>query len=111
MLIHLFPQNDVRLPLVEGDVEFSDITFAYPSRPGRLVFKHFSLRIPAGKKLCVALHYKITVRLKVQSDAGTSCALVGESGHGKSTVVNLIQKFYDVTDGKVCRCLLCTTAP
>ena len=33
--------------------------------------------------------------------AGTSCALVGESGHGKSTIVGLVERFYDTTDGKV----------
>ena len=33
---------------------------------------------------------------------GTSCALVGESGHGKSTIVGLVLRFYDAIDGKVC---------
>ena len=94
--------------MVEGDVDFSDITFAYPSRPERLVFKQFSLRIPAGENCYVVSTYGICGVVEVSfSVAGTSCALVGESGHGKSTVVNLIQKFYDVTDGKVCECLAC----
>lgn len=67
------------LPTVDGDIELENVTFAYPSRPSRLIFKSFNLSIPAG----------------------TSCALVGESGHGKSTIVGLLERYYDTTDGKV----------
>ena len=50
--------------MIDGDIELKSVTFAYPARPGRLIFKEFNLRIPAG----------------------TSCALVGSfcSNKGKS---------------------------
>ena len=64
---------------VDGQVQLKDVTFAYPARPGRLVFKQFSLDVPAG----------------------SSCALVGESGHGKSTIFALLERFYDPLDGQV----------
>ena len=66
---------------LEGRVELRRVAFAYPSRPQRLVLKEFSLTIAAG----------------------ASCALVGESGHGKSTIVGLLERFYDPVDGQVGR--------
>ena len=41
-------QKGARLPMVDGDIELQDVTFAYPSRPGRLIFKSFNLSIPSG---------------------------------------------------------------
>uniref|UniRef100_A0A0E0DF21 MDR-like ABC transporter n=1 Tax=Oryza meridionalis TaxID=40149 RepID=A0A0E0DF21_9ORYZ len=64
---------------VRGDIDFRHVDFAYPSRPDVMVFKDFSLRIRAGQ----------------------SQALVGASGSGKSTVIALIERFYDPLAGKV----------
>ncbi|KAG7669217.1 hypothetical protein Ndes2526B_g05515 [Nannochloris sp. 'desiccata'] len=69
----------LELKTVQGVVELRGVTFAYPARPEKPVFKNFSLVIPAG----------MTV------------ALVGESGSGKSTVVQLIERFYDPQQGAV----------
>jgi ATP-binding cassette, subfamily B (MDR/TAP), member 1 len=69
----------IELKTVEGVVELRGVTFAYPARPEKPVFKNFSLVIPAG----------------------TTVALVGESGSGKSTVVQLIERFYDPQQGAV----------
>ncbi len=63
----------------EGNVELHNISFAYPARPENPVFRDFSLRVPSGKTV----------------------ALVGESGSGKSTVVGLIERFYDPQQGQV----------
>ena len=62
-----------------ADIEFKDIEFSYPSRPEIKVLNGFSLKIRSGE----------------------SVALVGSSGSGKSTVVQLIQRFYDPSNGKV----------
>ncbi|XP_077300096.1 mitochondrial potassium channel ATP-binding subunit [Arctopsyche grandis] len=62
-----------------GDIEFTDVTFAYPTRPEATVLKNFNLKIPAGKTV----------------------AIVGTSGNGKSTIAALLERFYDVNDGKV----------
>ncbi|XP_078443154.1 putative multidrug resistance protein [Wolffia australiana] len=64
---------------VKGDVELRGVEFAYPSRPETLIFKSFHLRVPAG----------------------TTMALVGGSGSGKSTVISLLQRFYDPKGGQV----------
>ncbi|XP_050223554.1 ABC transporter B family member 15-like [Mercurialis annua] len=64
---------------IKGEVEFNTIDFAYPSRPETLILKNFNLKIPPG----------ITI------------ALVGGSGSGKSTVIALLQRFYDPLDGEI----------
>lgn len=60
-------------PLKEGHGELVQVNFAYPTRKTARIFDHIDLTIPAGKVV----------------------ALVGSSGSGKSTVVQLIQRFYD----------------
>ncbi|RVE46215.1 hypothetical protein evm_009105 [Chilo suppressalis] len=63
----------------QGDIEFKDVTFAYPTRPEAVVLKHFNLKIPAARTV----------------------AIVGTSGNGKSTIAALLERFYDVNDGQV----------
>ena len=63
---------------IHGDVEFRDITFRYPDG-GENVLEHFSLRVPAGKYV----------------------AIVGETGAGKSTLVNLVCRFFEPTEGRI----------
>ena len=64
---------------MQGSLEFKQVDFAYPSRPAIMVFRHVDLVVPAGKTV----------------------ALVGESGSGKSTVVGLVQRYYDPLGGQV----------
>lgn len=61
----------------QAAVEFSHVDFAYT--PGRPVLRDFTLQVPPGKKV----------------------ALVGATGSGKTTVVNLLMRFYDVDSGKI----------
>jgi ABC-type transport system involved in Fe-S cluster assembly fused permease/ATPase subunit len=69
---------------VHGNIEFKEVSFSYPSRPDVMVFRDFSLFFPAGK----------------------TAAVVGGSGSGKSTVVSLIERFYDPNQGKQMNCAL-----
>ncbi|RYQ89509.1 hypothetical protein Ahy_B09g096111 isoform A [Arachis hypogaea] len=64
---------------IQGDIVLRDVCFSYPSRPEELIFNGLSLHIPSG----------------------TTAALVGESGSGKSTVISLIERFYDPQAGEV----------
>eukprot|EP01018_Ginkgo_biloba_P030329 Gb_08616 [translate_table: standard] len=64
---------------LQGEIELRDIYFRYPSRPDVPIFSGFSFEIPWS----------------------TTAALVGESGSGKSTVVSLIERFYDPQAGEV----------
>ncbi|KAL0891056.1 hypothetical protein Bca101_015039 [Brassica carinata] len=68
-----------RLSKVYGHIQFTDVTFSYPSRPEVVIFDKLNLAIPAGKTV----------------------AFVGGSGSGKSTVISLIERFYEPTSGAV----------
>jgi ATP-binding cassette subfamily B protein len=72
----VLPANRVQ---IEGEVEFRDLHFAYPAEKPVEVLHGISLRIPAGSSL----------------------ALVGPTGSGKSTLVNLIPRLYDAPPGSV----------
>ena len=63
---------------LKGDIEFEDVTFQYPDGEEK-VLEHFSLKVPFG----------------------THLAIVGETGAGKSTLVNLVCRFYEPTEGRV----------
>jgi ATP-binding cassette subfamily B protein len=63
---------------ITGDVEFCDVTFRYPDG-GENVLEHFDLRVAAG----------------------TYVAIVGETGAGKSTLVNLVCRFFEPTAGSI----------
>lgn len=68
-----------KLGKVDGHIQFKDATFSYPSRPDVVIFDRLNLAIPAGKIV----------------------ALVGGSGSGKSTVISLIERFYEPISGAV----------
>uniref|UniRef100_A0A5B7B9Y0 Putative ABC transporter B family member 9-like isoform X1 n=1 Tax=Davidia involucrata TaxID=16924 RepID=A0A5B7B9Y0_DAVIN len=67
------------LATVNGVIELQNVSFKYPTRPDIQIFRDLCLTIPSGKTV----------------------ALVGESGSGKSTVISLIERFYDPESGHV----------
>ena len=70
-------KDAVDLVNVKGNIEFKDVCFEYET--GKPILKHINISIPAGKTV----------------------ALVGASGGGKSTIVSLIPRFFDVTSGQI----------
>lgn len=73
---------NLEMPLfvpVHGHVQFSDVRFSYPSRPDMPVLKGISLDVAAGRKI----------------------ALVGQSGAGKSTIVQLLMRYYPIESGQI----------
>ncbi|MGN0144536.1 MAG: ABC transporter ATP-binding protein [Clostridium sp.] len=70
--------SDTKMPEINGDIEFQGVSFAYSKEEGA-VLKDTSFKIEKGQKI----------------------ALVGETGAGKTTITNLISRFYDPTFGRI----------
>lgn len=64
---------------LKGEITFNNVNFSYPSRPDYVVLKNLNLSIQAGEKV----------------------ALVGQSGSGKSTIINLLMRFYPLNEGTI----------
>lgn len=73
------PASPKTLPAPRGEVAFEDVVFEYPMRPGVSALKNFTLRVRPGETI----------------------ALVGPSGAGKTTVFQILQRFFDVQAGRV----------
>ena len=63
---------------IKGKIEFKNVYFAYPTRPEQVILKDVSFIVNPGQQV----------------------ALVGYSGSGKSTIIQLLSRFYDIEDGK-----------
>lgn len=72
------PENPVKLAGFKGQVDFKNVSFAYSK--DNYVLKNIDLKISPGEKV----------------------AFVGATGAGKSTIINLIERFYDVSSGEIC---------
>uniref|UniRef100_A0A8B9VT90 Bile salt export pump n=1 Tax=Anas zonorhyncha TaxID=75864 RepID=A0A8B9VT90_9AVES len=77
--IDCMSEDGYKLDKVRGEIEFHNVTFHYPSRPDVKILDNINMVIKAGE----------------------TTAFVGASGAGKSTTIQLIQRFYDPTDGMV----------
>lgn len=64
---------------VRGEVEFEHVRFAYPDSPEKVIIKDFSAHIQPGQKV----------------------AIVGPTGAGKTTLVNLLMRFYEINSGSI----------
>ncbi|KAG5622229.1 hypothetical protein H5410_007447 [Solanum commersonii] len=78
-LIDTSDMSGVVLEDIEGEIELKDVYFRYPARPDVQIFCGFSLVVPSGKTV----------------------ALVGQSGSGKSTIISLLERFYDPEVGEI----------
>lgn len=72
-------QEGVTISKVRGTLEFKDVDFAYPSRPEKIVLQEFNLSVMAGQTV----------------------GIVGRSGSGKSTIISLMERFYDPIKGNI----------
>ncbi|XP_075287295.1 bile salt export pump isoform X2 [Opisthocomus hoazin] len=78
-VIDCMSEDGYKLDKVQGQIEFHNVTFHYPSRPDVKILDNLNMVIKAGE----------------------TTAFVGASGAGKSTTIQLIQRFYDPTDGMI----------
>nr|XP_039267519.1 ATP-dependent translocase ABCB1-like [Styela clava] len=77
--IDIYDENGHEPHNCKGNIEFRSVQFTYPTRPDLLVLKGCDFQVPSGCTL----------------------ALVGQSGCGKSTCIQLIERFYDAVEGEV----------
>ncbi|XP_039378223.1 ATP-dependent translocase ABCB1-like [Mauremys reevesii] len=78
-LIDSSAKEGYRPDKLKGEIEFKNIHFSYPSRPDVKILKGLNLKVQSGKTI----------------------ALVGSSGCGKSTAIQLLQRFYDPVQGEI----------
>uniref|UniRef100_A0A4W6C9P8 ATP-binding cassette, sub-family B (MDR/TAP), member 4 n=1 Tax=Lates calcarifer TaxID=8187 RepID=A0A4W6C9P8_LATCA len=78
--IDSFSEAGYKPDSIKGNIEFKNINFTYPSRPDVQILNNMSLSVKSGQTI----------------------ALVGSSGCGKSTTIQLLQRFYDPQEGSVC---------
>ncbi|MGC6175631.1 ABC transporter ATP-binding protein [Lacrimispora sp. 38-1] len=72
-------EGAAELKALKGEVRFEEVSFAYGDEPDRLILDHVSFSVKPGETI----------------------ALVGPTGAGKTTIVNLISRFYEVTGGRI----------
>ena len=68
-----------RIEAPKGDVEFKNVRFSYPDNPDKIIIKNFSANVKAGQKV----------------------AIVGPTGAGKTTMVNLLMRFFEINSGSI----------
>lgn len=71
--------NETVLTNVHGDVSFEHVRFSYPSMPDKIIIKDFSAEVRSGQKV----------------------AIVGPTGAGKTTMVNLLMRFFEINSGNI----------
>ncbi len=64
---------------IKGEVEFKNVRFSYPDNPDKIIIKNFSAKVKPGQKV----------------------AIVGPTGAGKTTMVNLLMRFFEVNSGEI----------
>lgn len=67
------------VPVVNGNVSFENVRFSYPDTPDKVIIKNFSAEVKAGQKV----------------------AIVGPTGAGKTTMVNLLMRFFEINSGSI----------
>lgn len=67
------------MPEVNGNVSFENVHFSYPDTPDKVIIKNFSAEVKAGQKV----------------------AIVGPTGAGKTTMVNLLMRFFEINSGSI----------
>ena len=78
-VIDICSEEGVKPSSISGSIDFRNVDFTYPARPDTQVLNHLNLNIQAGK----------------------TYAFVGGSGCGKSTIMQLVQRFYDADEGQI----------
>ena len=68
-----------RTKVIKGEIEFKNVSFSYPSNPDYKIINNLSLIIKPGQKI----------------------GIVGSSGCGKTTIIQLLERFYDVSEGEI----------
>ncbi|CAF1252518.1 unnamed protein product [Adineta steineri] len=73
------PNGTLQPNELQGEIEFKNVSLAYPARPDEVAIRNMTFHIQAGQ----------------------SCAFVGPSGSGKSSCINLLERFYDPSSGTI----------
>ncbi len=72
-------EKSSEVPEVKGNVSFENVRFSYPDTPDKAIIKNFSAEVKAGQKV----------------------AIVGPTGAGKTTMVNLLMRFFEINSGSI----------
>ena len=72
-------ENAMKMPPIKGEIEFKNVYFNYDEASNHYILKNINFKVQPGENI----------------------ALLGATGSGKSTLVNLIPRFYDVSKGEI----------
>ncbi|CAF3986249.1 unnamed protein product [Rotaria sp. Silwood1] len=81
-----------------GEIKFDQVKFTYPTRPTSIILNKFQLNIRPSQRVAIVGMFELNISFKF---CLRNMSRTGASGYGKSTIIQLLERFYNVTSGRL----------